>query len=64
MIIIPQKKVTEENYLTYLNQDTDKCTSFKNNTNTNILRGLSLDCLLPGRYQLTTNETSGGSVFD
>ncbi len=58
------KKVTDENYLKYLNQDADKCTSFKNNANANILRGLSLDCLLPGRYQLTTNETSGGSVFD
>lgn len=52
-------KITEENYLSYLHLDIDKCTSKKNSTDYKNLRGSSIDCLLPGRYELTTNERSG-----
>jgi len=58
------KKITEENYINYVNQDSDKCTSLKKIADDNILRGSSLDCLLPGRYQLIINETSGDSIYD
>jgi hypothetical protein len=51
-------KITEENYLSYLHLDIDKCTSKKNITDYKNLRGSSIDCLLPGRYELTTNERS------
>lgn len=57
-------KITEDNYLNYLHLDLDKCTSNKNATDYKNLRGSSIDCLLPGRYELTTNERSGGSNFD
>jgi len=55
------KKISEENYLTYLHLDSDKCTSKKDGSDYNNLRGANVDCLLPGRYELTTNDKSGNN---
>jgi hypothetical protein len=55
------KKISEENYLTYLHLDFDKCTSKKNSFDYKNLRGANIDCLLPGRYELTTNDKSGNN---
>jgi hypothetical protein len=55
------KKISEVNYLTYLHLDSDKCTSKKNSSDYNNLRGANADCLLPGRYELTTNDKSGNN---
>lgn len=58
------EKITEENFLYYLNLNSDSCSDNKNSLKINKFRGSSIDCLLPGRYQLTTNDTSGGNDYD
>lgn len=58
------EKITEENFLYYLNLNSDSCSDNKNSLKINKFRGSSIDCLLPGRYQLTTNDTSGGYDYD
>ena len=58
------EKITEENFLYYLNLNFDSCSDNKNSLKINKFRGSSIDCLLPGRYQLTTNDTSGGNDYD
>ena len=57
-------KITEENFLYYLNLNFDNCNDNKNSSKINKFRGSSIDCLLPGRYQLTTNDMSGGNDYD
>lgn len=58
------EKITEENFHYYLNLNFDICSDNKNSLKINKFRGSSIDCLLPGRYQLTTNDTSGGNDYD
>ena len=58
------EKITEENFLYYLNLNSDSCSDNKNSLKINKFRGSSIDCLLPGRYQLTTNDMSGGNDYD
>ena len=58
------RKITEENFLYYLNLNFDNCNDNKISSKINKFRGSSIDCLLPGRYQLTTNDMSGGNDYD
>jgi hypothetical protein len=43
--------------------DQDKCSSDKNLIPSSKLRGASLDCLLPGRYEQTINDIYGDGDY-
>lgn len=57
------QKINKENYLQYVYMDQDKCSSDKNLIPSSKLRGASLDCLLPGRYEQTINDIYGDSDY-
>jgi len=58
------QKINKENYLHYIYMDVDKCSSDKNLARLSNLRGANLDCLLPGRYEQTINDKSGGNDYN
>ncbi|NBR94566.1 MAG: hypothetical protein EBT44_07100 [Actinobacteria bacterium] len=58
------QKINKENYLQYIYMDEDKCSSNKNVVGFSKLRGANLDCLLPGRYEQTINDKSGGNNYN
>ena len=58
------QKINKENYLQYIYMDEDKCSSNKNLVALSKLRGANLDCLLPGRYEQTINDKSGGNNYN
>jgi len=49
-------KVNEKNYYDYVRQTVDKCSSKIDLTTRSNLRGAGLDCLVPGRYEMTINQ--------
>jgi len=49
-------KVNEKNYYEYVRQTVDKCSSKIDLTTRSNLRGAGLDCLVPGRYEMTINQ--------
>jgi hypothetical protein len=57
------QKINKENYLQYVYMDQDKCSSDKNLIPSSKLRGASLDCLLPGRYEQTINDIYGDGDY-
>jgi hypothetical protein len=57
-------KINKENYLNYIYMDIDKCSNNKNLVVLSKLRGANLDCLLPGRYEQTINDKSGGNDYN
>lgn len=57
------QKINKENYLQYVHMDQDKCSSDKNLIPSSKLRGASLDCLLPGRYEQTINDIYGDGDY-
>lgn len=57
------QKINKENYLQYVYMDQDKCSSDKNFIPSSKLRGASLDCLLPGRYEQTINDIYGDGDY-
>lgn len=57
------QKINKENYLQYVHMDQDKCSSDKNLIPSSKLRGASLDCLLPGRYEQTINDMYGDGDY-
>ena len=54
------KFVNEGNYFHYINMQTDTCSSNRKLQKNSNLRGSSLDCLLPGRYELRMSDTHPG----
>jgi hypothetical protein len=57
------QKINKENYLQYVYMDQDKCSSDKNLIPSSKLRGASLDCLLPGRYEQRINDIYGDGDY-
>lgn len=55
------QKINKGNFLFYINLDQDKCNSNKDLVSILDLRGSSLNCLLPGRYEQTINDKSAGT---
>ena len=52
------KKISDDNYLVYTKLLSDSCSN-KIITELNLIRGAGLDCLLPGRYELTIGDKDG-----
>jgi len=53
-------KINKNNYLDYVNLQKDKCSSQKDLVEYFNLRGASLNCLLPGRYELRQSDLNSG----
>jgi len=56
------KKIDEKNYYDYVGQKTDKCSSKIDLTAHSNLRGAGLDCLIPGRYEMTISQKANAET--
>jgi len=55
-------KVNQNNYLNFVNLIDDQCSNKKTSSDYSNLRGASLNCLLPGRFERAAGDKAGDSL--
>jgi hypothetical protein len=54
-------KVSQNNYLNFVNLTIDQCRNKKSSIDYSNFRGADLDCLLPGRFEISIGDQQGDS---